>query len=154
MTKARYNFSLFVFQHEMYAVGGDQDGNTTIEKRNKATQQWELVADCGQNRSHCAAALVGSKLFLFGGLSSKSTFDFFDLDSKKWASKTEGTYEKESARQLPRQIYWSKAVLITPLAFLIKEWTNMNVVKLEDRDTARCNERFEAITGKAIQWDA
>jgi len=37
---------------------------------------------------------------------------------------------------------------------LIKEWTNMNVVKLEDRDTARCNERFEAITGNAIQWDA
>ena len=83
-----------------------------------------------------------------------STFDFFDLDSKKWASKTEGMYEKESARKLPRQVFCSKAVLITPLALLIKEWTNMNVVKLEDRDTARCNERFEAITGNAIQWDA
>jgi N-acetylneuraminic acid mutarotase len=155
MTKVRYNFSLFVFQHELYAVGGDQVGTTTIEKRNKATQQWEFVADCGQDRSYCAAALVGSKLFLFGGYgSSESTFDFFDLDSKKWASKTEGTYEKESARQLPRQVHLSKAVLITPLALLIKEWTNMNVVKLEDRDTARCNERFEAITGNAIQWDA
>jgi len=28
----------------------------------------------------------------------------------------------------------------------------MNVVKLEDRDTARCDERFEATTGKAIAW--
>jgi len=155
MIKARYNFSLFVFQHELYAVGGDQGGsNTTIEKRNKATQQWELVADCGQRRPYCAAALVGSKLFLFGGIGSESTFDFFDLDNKKWASKTEGKYKKESARQLPRQVYCSEAVLITPLALLVKEWTNMNVVKLEDRDTARCNERFEAITGNAIQWDA
>jgi N-acetylneuraminic acid mutarotase len=154
MIKARWSFSLFVYQHELYAVGGDEDGSTTIEKRNKATEQWELVADCGQNRQYCAAALVGSKVFLFGGQDSKSTFDFFDLDSKKWASKTKGTYEKKSARQLPRQVYWSKAVLIAPLAALIKEWTDMNVVKLEDRDTARYNERFEAITGKAIQWDA
>ena len=99
---------------------------------------------------------MGSKVFLFGGLDSKSTFDFFDLDSKKWASQTKGTYEKESKRQLPRQVYGSKAVLITPPAAEAKEWTDLNVVKLEDRDTARCNERFEALTGKAIawQWDA
>jgi hypothetical protein len=155
MSKARCSFSLFVFQHELYAVGGDQDGSTTtIEKRNKATKQWELVADCGQSRWGCAAELVGSKVFLFGGRGSKPIFDFFDLDSKKWASKTKGKYEKESTRQLPRQVYCSKAVLITPLAALIKEWTDLNVVKLEDRDTTRYNERFEAITGKAIQWDA
>ena len=157
MTKTRFSLSLFVFQHELYAVGGEAgENNTTIEKRNKATQQWELVADCGQNRFGCAVVLVGSKLFLFGGYGRMSAFDFFDLDSKKWASKTKGTYEKESARQLPRQVYLSKAVLITPHVLLIKEWTNLVVVKLEDRDTARFDDRFEAVTGKAIawQWDA
>ena len=63
-------------------------------------------------------------------------------------------YEKESARKLPREVMYSKAVLITPPAALAKEWTNVNVVKLEDRDTTRYNERFEAVTGNAIQWDA
>jgi len=157
MTKEReWDVSLFVFQHELYAVGGElyAEKNTTIEKRNKATKQWELVADCGQDRSGCAAVLVNSKLFLFGGSSSKSTFDYFDLNSKKWASSTDGTYKKESARHLPRDVYLSKAVLITPLAFLIREWTNLDVVKREGWDTARYNERFEAVTGKAIQWDA
>ena len=157
MIKGRWFFSLFAFEDELYAVGGDAGGqNTTIEKRNKATQQWELVADCGQYRRCCAAALMGSKVFLFGGQGHKSTFDFFDLHSKKWASQTKGKYEKESARKLPRQVFFSKAVLITPPAAEAKEWTDVNVVKLEDRDTARCDQRFEAVTGKAIdfQWDA
>jgi N-acetylneuraminic acid mutarotase len=155
MTKARYNFFLLIFEEELYAVGGDGYGqNTTIEKRNKTTKQWEHVADCGQNRRGCAAALVGSNVFLFGGYGHKSTFTFLDLHSKKWASQTKGKYEKESARQLPRQVHCSKAVLITPPAALTKEWTDVNVVKLEDRDTTRYNERFEAVTGKAIQWDA
>ena len=155
MVKTRHDFSIFVFDDELYAVGGDDFGlNTTIEKRNKATQQWEMVADCGQDRFGCVAALVGSNIVLFGGGEHKSTFDIFDLKAKKWASKTKGTYKNESARQLPRQVYWSKAVLITPPAAKAKEWTDLNVVKLEERDTARCDERFEAITGKAIQWDA
>jgi hypothetical protein len=155
MTKERWFFSLFVFEDELYAVGGDAP--TTIEKRNKATKQWQLVADCGHDRQCCAAALVGSKIFLFGGRDHMSTFDFFDLDSKKWASQdVGGAYFDEDKRQLPRQINWSKAVLITPAAAKAKEWTDLNVVKLEDRDTARYNDRFEAITGKAIawQWDA
>ena len=158
MIKARCFFSLFVFEDELYAVGGDDYGqNTTIEKRNKATKQWQLVADCGEDRQCCAAELVGSKVFLFGGEGHYSTFDFFDLDSKKRASQDiGGAYFDEDKRQLPRQIYFSKAVLITPAAAEAKEWTDLNVVKLEDRDTARSNDRFEAITGKAIawQWDA
>ena len=98
---------------------------------------------------------MGSKIFLFGGIDHKSTFDFFALDSKTWASKdVGGAYFDEARRQLPRQIFNSNAVLITPPAAKAKEWTDLNVVKLEDRDTARCDERFEAITGKAIQWDA
>ena len=158
MIKTRSRISLFVFDDELYAVGGDDYGeNATIEKRNKATQQWQLVADCGQSRYGCAAALVDSKIFLFGGRYHDSTFDFFALDSKTWASKdVGGAYFDEARRQLPRQVYWSKAVLITPPTTKAKEWTDLNVVKLKDRDTARCDERFEAITGNAIQlqWNA
>jgi hypothetical protein len=168
MTKARFNFSLFVHEEELYAVSGDEDGSTTIEKRNKDTKQWEHVTDCGQDRYACAAALVGSKVFLFGGFKDESMFDFFDLQSKKWASQdVGGAYfdhpkleqdedededEPVSKRQLPRKFYGSKAVLITPPAALTKKWTDLNVVKLEDRDTARFDDRFEAVTGKAIEW--
>ena len=96
---------------------------------------------------------MGSKIFLFGGLGHKSTFDFFDLDSKKWASQVVGgAYFDEDKRQLPRQVCASKALLITPAAAEAKGWTDLNGVKLEDRDTARFNDRFEAITGKAIAW--
>jgi len=175
MTKARDGFSMCVFEDEIYAVGGDEDGqNTTIEKMNKDTKRWELVTDCGQNRDGCAAALVGSKILLFGGGEHKSTFDIFDLHSKKWASQDEGgAYfdepnikqdedededEPVSKRQLPRQVYFSNAVHITPALTEKKKWTDLNVIKLEDRDTVRFDERFEATTGKAIAfrnpWDA
>jgi len=43
-------------------------------------------------------------------------------------------------------------VLITPSAADIKELTDMDVVKLEDRNTARSNERFDATSGKAVAW--
>jgi len=167
MTKERRRFSLFVHEEKLYAVGGEY-GNPTIEKRNKDTKQWEQIADCGQSRSGCAAVLVDSKVFLFGGYGNESTFDFFDLRSKKWASQDIGGayFDKPvakskakpvSKRQLPRKVDRSKAVLITSHAALTKKWTDMNVVKLEDRDTARFDERFEATTGKAIAipnpWD-
>jgi len=155
MTEPRYGHSLFIFKDELYAVCGNS-GSTTIEKRNKNTKRWELVGDCGRNRTFCAAILVGSKVFLFGGQGHESTFDFFDLQSKKWASQSKGKYMKESARRLPRHVYRSAAVLITLQAAKAMDWTNVNVVKLEDRDTARFDERFEATTGSAIAiaWDA
>jgi len=197
MTRTRTLFSLFVFEDEIYAVDGDNAyfGNktTTIEKRNKDTKRWELVTDCGQDRVVCAVALVGSKVFLFGGGSSTIsrdsrqlfTFDFFDLHNKKWASQgsrdaysndhddededddDESSDEEDedeededvpnSERRLPRKVYNGKAVLITPPAAKTKKWTGLNVVKLEDRNTARFDERFEATTGKAIAipnfWD-
>jgi len=156
MTKARSSFYVCIFEEELYAVGGDAMGeNTTIEKRNKDTKQWEHVANCGQDRSGCAAVLVGSKVFLLGGHGSKSTYDFMDLHTKMWASMdVGGVYFDEDMRQLPRQVESSAAVLITPPAAFAKKWTDVNVVKLEDRNTTRYNERFEAVTGKAIQWDA
>jgi len=120
MIKERSRFSLVVYEDELYAVGGD-DGNTTIEKRNKATKKWQLVADSGQHRF--AAALVGSKIFFFGG--GAQTFDFFDLDSKKWASQdVESAYFDEAKRQLPLEFgYSGTAVLITPVEAM--EWTSL-----------------------------
>jgi hypothetical protein len=136
MTKARYGLSLFVFEEELYAVGGDElDEKTSIEKRNKDTKRWELVTNCGVDRYGCAAVLVGSKVYLLGGSHFEngaehvSTFDFVDLRIKKWASKDKGNaFFDETKRQLPRKVVWSKAVLITPPADKTKVWTNINMV--------------------------
>jgi len=158
MTKPRCALYLFVYQEELYALSGDRmEQNVTMEKRNKVTKKWELVTDSGQNRYTCSSVFVGSRVYILGGIGFTSTFDFFDLRSMKWASQDVGSaYFDEATRQLPRPIVESQAVLITPPAAKAKEWTNLNVVKLEDRGTARFDQRFEAITGKAIdvQWDA
>jgi hypothetical protein len=118
MTKTRSYFSLYVFEDEIYAVGGDEyNQNTTIEKRNKDTQIWELVADCGQNRCGCTTVLAGLKIFLFGGREHKSTFDYFDLKSKKWASQDiTSAYFDIGERQLPREVVGSKAVFIPKIS--------------------------------------
>ena len=120
MTKARYNYSLFVYDDELYAVGGDGlNKNTTIEKRNKSTKIWEIVADCGQNRNLCSSVLIDSKIFLFGGKMHRSTWDAFDLQSKRWASNDIPIINN----QLPRQIYCSKTVDIT--RYGKKTWTDV-----------------------------
>ena len=61
-----------------------------IEKCNKAAKQWEHVVDCDQNRGCCAVALVDSKVFLFGGVHHKTTFDFFDLKVQEVGIKDQG----------------------------------------------------------------
>jgi len=142
MAVARSFFSLFVFQDELYAVGGDVGGSTTtIEKRNNATKRWELMTDCGQNRRGCAAVLVGSKVFLFGGLEHMSTFDFVDLRCKKWASQdVTSAYFDKAKRKLPRLVYCSTAILIAPEGDKVKTWTDLIVVKPKDKGTKRCIE--------------
>jgi hypothetical protein len=115
MIKKRKHFSLYVFDDEIYAIGGDEyyQQNTTIEKRTK-TGQWELVTNCDLNRHVCSTVLINSKIFLFGGFGDESTFDFFDLQTNKWASQDQDcVYFDINKRQLPRPIYGSKAVLIT-----------------------------------------
>ena len=115
MNNPRNNFFLYIFEEELYAVAGDDYGqNTTIEKRNKATKKWEIVADCGQIREDCAVSLVGSNVFLYGGRYNMFTFDYFDLYTKKWASQDVGcAYYDVATRQLPRPVMYSRAVLIT-----------------------------------------
>jgi hypothetical protein len=92
---------------------------------------------------------VGSKIFLFGGAASKhrSTFNYFDLLSKKWASEVEGDYQKEEDRKMPFQVYRGKAVLISPDA----NWTNLDATKHEDRFTVNVDDRFEPLTGNVMQ---
>jgi hypothetical protein len=135
MTKGRCKFSLFVYKNVLYAVGGDRYRiPTTIEKRNK-NGRWQHVAGSEQrqydhgyecSRYGCASMLIGSKIFLFGGQSRRSTFDYFDLDTKKWASKDVGCkYSDKINRQLPHQVFHCKAVLITPHVF--KTWTHLNI---------------------------
>ena len=112
---------------------------------------------------------MGSNVFLFGSGDYESTFDFFDLHSKKWASQEQdGAYFDKGEDKAYFRFFSANAsslahsnsarqLLITPAIAEKKKWTNLNVVKLEDWDTVRYDERFEATTGKAIAipnpWD-
>jgi hypothetical protein len=115
MVKYRSFFVLFEYKDELYAVGGENyQESTTIEKRNMTTLEWEVIADCGKNRYGCTSALVGSKVFLFGGLENMATFDYYDLETKKWASQdNECVYFSKEKRCLPPKVLFSKAVNIT-----------------------------------------
>ena len=153
MKKARHDFPLFAFDEELYAVAGDgYRDNSTIEKKNKDMKQWELVADFSGNRFECASCLVGTKIFLFGGGLSEdhqSSFDLFDLVSKRWASKTKGRYKAAFARRMPRKVRFAKAVF-TSLSSEAKNWTHLDVTKLEERGKEHEFDQFEAITGNVI----
>jgi len=129
MTKSRRDTTLVVFDNELHAVGGDHGGNTTIEKLSKHTNLWEEVTDSNEFRYACAVALVGSKIFLFGGGHGKSekTFDFFDLRSKKWASQdVGGAYFGEDKRQLPNKVFRRAAILVTPIEERSKNWNDLH----------------------------
>jgi len=109
----------------------------TIEKRNSTTKIWETVTTLGYSRYAATAALVGSKIFVFGGGPPSidffgswynSTFDFFDLKTKKWASQDVGcAYFDEAKRKMPRQVAdESRAVLVTPPEAKNKVWTSIS----------------------------
>jgi len=137
MTTPRACFSLFIYEDEIYAVGGD-DHDVTIEKRSKATKRWQRVASLGKSRELCHSLLLGSKVFLFGGFNNK-TFDFFDLRTNKWASKNlGGAFFAEAKRILPHPFRLFKAVLITPAATAkAKTWTDLNFLDGLKRDDVK-----------------
>jgi hypothetical protein len=130
MVRERESFSLFVYKKELYAVGGDYNGCTIEKRKNHNTNSnneeyikafsdfnfekngpWMVIAAC--NRKGCASALIGSKIFLFGGGDNKSTFDYIDLEKKKWASQDDSCkYYNEESRVMPREINNSIAVFI------------------------------------------
>jgi len=136
MTVSRCGFSLIVYNEELYAIGGARGDHAeesfTIEKKNKDTHEWEEVTDLGTCRYGAATALVGAKLYLFGGgdvasnCATKTTWDFFDMSTNTWASQDEdGDFFEEATRQLPRKIEDACAVHITPEASMPKTWTNL-----------------------------
>jgi hypothetical protein len=125
MVEPRARFSLFVYNDELYAVGGNEYNRssiTSIEKMNKDTHEWVLVTNLGENRQGCSSILIGSKIFLIGGgsyffydgpsslyigtrkirnINHESTFDFFDLKTNIWASKDEtNKYYSENSRTI------------------------------------------------------
>jgi hypothetical protein len=125
MVKSRINFSLFIYDNEIYAVAGDMAGcDITIEKRDNFTKHWKIITVLKGCRYGCGSAIIDSKIFLFGGTDSrgiggknnKITYDFYDLKTKLWASQDENSlYFDESSRMLPREMFNSKAVLCTNL---------------------------------------
>jgi len=112
MNIGRANFSLFIFEDELYAIGGNYP--TTIEKRNKKTLIWEFISNSELNRYKCDSILVGSKVFIFGGEYDERTFDFFDFQTMKWASlDPDCNYFDINMRRLPHDFIYSKPVLIS-----------------------------------------
>ena len=86
--KARYSFALFVHEHRLYAVGGDDA--ETIEVLDEEEGRWRIVASVKSKRAHAAVAYFDSRLFFFGGSSAyfteDATWDCFDLRSRSWFS--------------------------------------------------------------------
>jgi hypothetical protein len=125
MIKSRINFSLFIYDNEIYAVAGDMAGcDITIEKRDNFTKQWKIITILKGCRYGCGSTIIDSKIFLFGGTNSrgiggknkKITYDFYDIKTNLWVSQDgDSLYFDESSRMLPREMFNSKAVLCTNL---------------------------------------
>jgi len=145
MNKARSDFSLCIYEDEIYACGGDFfNQTTTIEKLDKNTEQWTMVTDSLSIRKHCSAVLAKDRIYLLGGGGGaggngvfggggsnqlhhdhRTTYDYFNLRTKKWASQDASCKHKEaSQRMLPKEVFMAKAVNITPNA-ADKRWTSI-----------------------------
>jgi hypothetical protein len=126
MNNGRANFSLFIFEDELYAIGGNYP--TTIEKRNKKTLIWEFISNSELNRYKCDSILVGSKVFIFGGVYEElNLFDVFDFKTMKWASLDPVCqYFHNAMRQLPPDFTHYKPVLISHPSLIT--WNDLKLV--------------------------
>ena len=121
MTKQRIKCSLFIYDGEIYAVGGDVSKESiSIEKRNKTTQLWELVSVLEVDRYLCASVLVDSKIYFFGGgydesSNNRSTFDVYDIKTDLWIMRNQC---------MPFQIYGSSSILINNPELKHKTWSD------------------------------
>ena len=64
MTKKRFISNLVVMEDELYAVGGDEYGSTSIsiEKLDKELGVWRVVAEIREVRHACGAVSYGQAL--------------------------------------------------------------------------------------------
>ena len=115
MTKKRSAFNLVVVEDELYAVGGEGYGSTSIsiEKLDKELGVWRVVAEIGEVRRGCGAAAVGSKIFVFGAnnVVHKSTWNAFDVITEQWASASISVED----RRLPRDFFYGQALTVPPM---------------------------------------
>lgn len=95
LTRTRFQCRLFALGNELFAVGGDMQGMSsvlgTIEKLNESTYTWEIVTHFPQRRSRSASATLGTKIYIFGGADGSvllPTWDAFDTDTLRWESQT------------------------------------------------------------------
>ena len=94
MNKARINPHLCIYEDELYAIGGEKSNieNLTIEKRDKITKKWEILATLNEDRYLCSISLIGSKIYIFGGgyneenFSNRYIWNYYDILNKIWAS--------------------------------------------------------------------
>ena len=94
MLRRRFRPRLYVINNNLYVVGGDVDHNeTTIECFDLTTQSWELCCIFPIKRPGCASAVVGTRIYVFGGghgtLPSNDTYDYFDV-VQRWGSRSKG----------------------------------------------------------------
>jgi len=130
LRSSRGSFSLFVYEGDLIAVGGSL-ANTTIERRFADTRKFECIADLGESRLGCASALVGSRIFLFGGGGRKATWDYYDLSTNTWASQDEASpYFDKETRRMPRLVVCGSAVLCGPQD--TASWADLKVEYLYD----------------------
>jgi hypothetical protein len=92
MVARRAQFKLLVVNGELYAVGGDDatTNKTTIEKFDRRSQTWSVVATLKEQRLMLSSSAAGSKIYVFGGMVSSTkaleTWDAFDVRTNTWDS--------------------------------------------------------------------
>jgi len=79
---------------QLYAVGGRRNGNygqnlATNEAYDPATDRWQTRANMPTARSGIAAAVLGGRIFVFGGEAPSGTFgeaEAYDARSDVWSA--------------------------------------------------------------------
>ena len=104
MTVPRADHSLFVYSDRIYACGGwcenmqtgDRILHDSIEVYDPQHNEWSIVTQISNPKYHSSATLVGSKLFMIGGLTPENIYkrtsgpiECFDLEGKEWNTLSE-----------------------------------------------------------------
>lgn len=88
MNCGRRNFKLLVVNDNLYAVGGDEEGEGSIEWYNPVSGEWEISTKFTSYRRNFAATTDGENIFVFGGQSKRraflSTWDCFNVRTNSW----------------------------------------------------------------------
>lgn len=95
MIRRRFRPRLYVINETLYTVGGDSTAyEASIERYDADAKCWELCCNFPLRRSGCASAVVGTRIYVFGGgvnaaSPSQSSYDYFDV-RHRWGSRFEG----------------------------------------------------------------